>query len=113
MNNKSRRFAGVHDFYPFYLSQHTEPKNRALHLIGTSLFLGLSVFMVATRNWHLAPLLPVAGYGFAWFGHFVIEKNKPATFSHPFLSFVCDFRMFFDILRFRISVVEPRDDFTR
>ena len=47
--------------------------------------------------------LPVAGYGLAWWGHFVFEKNKPATFQYPFYSLVCDFVMFADMLRGRIK----------
>jgi hypothetical protein len=42
--------------------------------------------------------LPIFGYGFAWTGHFVFEKNRPATFKHPFYSLIGDFRMFWDIL---------------
>lgn len=34
------------------------------------------------------------GYGFAWIGHFIFEKNKPATFKHPIYS-VC---VFFSII---------------
>ena len=48
-------------------------------------------------------LLPVVGYGFAWVGHYVFEKNRPATFKHPWYSLAGDFVMFKDILIGRIE----------
>ena len=46
---------------------------------------------MATGNWALLLFTPVAGYGFpAWVGHFFFEKNRPATFKHPFYSFMGD-----------------------
>ena len=48
----------------------------------------------------LAALL--CGYAFAWVGHFFFEKNRPATFKHPFYSFAGDWVMFKDILAGRI-----------
>ena len=89
----------IKDFYPYYLSQHHSRVNRYLHFIGTGLVLITVVAALVTQKWMALWLLPVLGYGFAWFGHFFFEKNKPATFTYPLLSLICDFKMFFDMLR--------------
>jgi hypothetical protein len=47
--------------------------------------------------------MPVFGYGFAWAGHFKVEKNRPATFDYPFYSLASDFVMFKDILTGKIK----------
>lgn len=81
------------DFWPFYVSQHLDPTNRALHFVGTSLvlvFLGAGILV--SPWWLLA--MPVAGYGFAWAGHFFFERNRPATFTYPVWSLRADFRMY-------------------
>jgi len=59
--------------------------------------------LALTRNpwWLLAALL--CGYGFAWFAHFVVEKNRPATFQHPFWSFISDFKMIWYMLTGRMG----------
>ncbi|MFJ5383628.1 Mpo1-like protein, partial [Cupriavidus sp. CER94] len=43
-----------------------------------------------------------SGYAFAWVGHFGFEKNRPATFRHPFYSLMGDWVMVADILRGKI-----------
>ena len=91
--SEKRQFAGYEEFFPFYLAEHSDPRNRAMHAAGTVLGLCMLIVpFVIGHPWY-ALLWPVVAYGFAWTGHFVIEGNKPATFGHPFWSFISDFRM--------------------
>lgn len=94
----SREFVNFAAFYVFYLGEHSNPTCRRLHFIGTALMLTLTAYVFITGSWLLAGLLPVIGYGFAWLGHFMFEKNKPATFKYPMYSLMGDFVMFKDIL---------------
>lgn len=96
-------YASVAEFYPFYLSQHESRTNRRLHFIGTTLVIALFVAAIVDANYWLLLAVPVAGYAFAWVGHFVFEKNKPATFKYPFYSLACDFVMYKDIWLGRIK----------
>ena len=45
----------------------------------------------------------VVGYGFAWIGHFVFEKNQPASFKQPLYSLMGDWKMFWQTLTGRIA----------
>ena len=81
------------EFWDFYVQEHSKPLTRALHLIGTSLGFALLVYFIATGRWYFFPVFFVVGYAFAWFAHFVIEKNRPATFQYPFWSLISDFIM--------------------
>jgi hypothetical protein len=96
------RYASFREFYPFYLSEHTNRTCRRLHFVGSALVLLVIAVAIARRDARWLWLAPVAGYGFAWAGHFFFEKNRPATFSHPLYSFVGDWAMFRDILTRRI-----------
>jgi len=97
-----RRFASFREFYPFYLGEHRHRTSRRLHFLGSCGVLLLAAIALATRDarWLLPALL--VGYGCAWVGHFFFEKNRPATFRHPFYSFIGDWVMFGDIVRGRI-----------
>lgn len=98
-----RKYTTFADFYPFYLTQHARPINRTLHFIGTGLVIACLLYAVFTAKWNMLWLLPVLGYGFAWFGHFIFEKNRPATFTYPFYSLGSDFVMFWHILTGQIN----------
>jgi len=104
----SSRFASFREFYPFYLSEHRNPTCRKLHFAGSTLVLILLAWTFATQAWWLLLLVPVAGYGFAWLGHFAYEKNRPATFKYPAWSFMGDWVMYWQLITGRIKF-EERD----
>jgi hypothetical protein len=81
------------EFWRVYLAAHTDPRTRGLHYLGTGF--GLAALIVAglAGDWRWLLAAPVVGYAFAWFGHFVFEHNRPATFGHPTWSLFSDFRM--------------------
>lgn len=98
------RFERFSDFYPYYLAEHADPRCRLMHFIGSTGVIGVVVAAIVSANaWWLAAM-PLVGYGFAWLGHFVFEKNKPATFSYPLYSLAGDWVMYADILRGRVSL---------
>ncbi len=93
------RFA---DFYPYYLKEHSNSTCRRLHFIGTSLVIFILAAALLSANWMWLWILPLAGYSFAWIGHFFFEKNRPATFRHPLYSLLGDFVMYRDMLRGKV-----------
>ncbi len=97
-NVRDKQYKSFKSFYPFYLSQHQNTICRRLHFIGSSLIIIMLSYIVINSAWILLWTLPVLGYGFAWFGHYFFEKNKPATFSYPWYSLLGDWVMFKDIL---------------
>ena len=101
MSNKFESFA---DFYPFYLDEHQNIVCRRLHFIGTFLVIALLTWTAWTGEVFWLLLVPLVGYGFAWAGHFIFEKNRPATFQHPLYSLLGDFVMFRDILSGKIKI---------
>ena len=96
------RYPSFNAFYPYYIHEHSNRTCRRIHVVGSALVLVVLATALVTRNawWLLA--MPLVGYGFAWVGHFFFEKNRPATFKHPFYSFAGDWVMFKDILTGKI-----------
>lgn len=90
----SDRIRTFKEFWPFYLGEHSDRTNRRLHLLGTALVLTILAAAALSGRWGALAVLPPVGYGFAWFGHFVFEKNRPATFRYPLWSLFADFKMF-------------------
>ena len=91
------------DFWPYYLAEHSRPATRVVHLLATLTWLTLLVGALLTRTWWLLALIPVAAYGLAWFSHFFIERNRPATFKYPLYSLLADHTMAFYMLSGQIG----------
>lgn len=92
------RFASFGQFYPFYLGEHRDRRCRRLHFLGSSLVLLVVLLAIISGRWAWLWLAPLAGYGCAWIGHFVFEKNRPATFRHPLYSLMGDWVMYWQLL---------------
>lgn len=93
------RFQSFEEFWPFYVKEHASKANRMLHFVGTTAAMGCVAGAVLLRKPWLLLAAPVVGYGPAWFGHFVIEKNRPATFEYPLWSLRADFVMWSKIVK--------------
>ena len=89
----SRSISTFSEFWPYYLGEHRNPLCRILHFVGTATFIGIAVWVIGTRDpgdlW-MVLLAPIPAYGLAWTGHFLIEKNRPATFTYPLWSLLAD-----------------------
>lgn len=98
-----KKYKTFWSFYPYYLTEHGDATNRTLHFIGTAGLIAILVAAIVLQKWWMLALIPVCGYGFAWVGHFFIEKNRPATFTYPLYSLGSDFVMFWHILTGQIG----------
>lgn len=98
----SERFKSFAEFYPYYLEEHRNPTCRRLHYVGSLLVLVVLGYALFSGQWLWLLALPVIGYGFAWVGHFVFERNRPATFAYPLYSLMGDWVMLKDMLTGRL-----------
>jgi len=90
------------EFWPMYIRAHSRGATRVLHAIGSVLAVVMLGVAFALSLWFLIAV-PLVGYAFAWYAHFFVEKNKPATFGHPLYSLVADYRMTFLMMAGRMD----------
>src|SRR4029077_4754495 len=93
------RFA---DFWPDYVRAHSRERTRVLHAIGSVLSI-VMLGLAFAGNLRFLIAVPIVGYAFAWYAHFFVEHNKPATFGHPFYSLAADYRMLFLMMAGRMN----------
>ncbi|MES2311515.1 MAG: DUF962 domain-containing protein [Pseudomonadota bacterium] len=96
-------FTRFREFYPYYLGEHRNRICRRLHFIGSTLVILIVLLAIVSGEPRWLWLAPVAGYGFAWVGHYVYEKNRPATFRHPLYSLMGDWVMYWQVLSGKIK----------
>ncbi|XP_020576564.1 uncharacterized protein LOC110022106 [Phalaenopsis equestris] len=87
-------YRNLEEFWAFYVSQHSKPLTRRWHFMGTLSALLCFLCAAVLGWWALILAAPLLAYGMAWYSHFFVEGNPPATFGYPFWSLICDFRMF-------------------
>jgi hypothetical protein len=82
------------EFWPWYMAAHQDARCRRVHYLGSAGGLAAvgAALVTGSAWWLLGGLL--FGYACAWFGHFVFEHNRPATWVKPWWSFMGDWRMF-------------------
>ncbi len=76
-----------------------------MHFVGSILVVYSLLKFILTSDPIWIIMMPVFGYGFAWFGHFYFEKNKPATFKYPLYSLMGDWAMFRDVIVGKIKLL--------
>eukprot|EP01098_Paradermamoeba_levis_P010742 TRINITY_DN4523_c0_g3_i1.p1 TRINITY_DN4523_c0_g3~~TRINITY_DN4523_c0_g3_i1.p1 ORF type:complete len:110 (-),score=6.03 TRINITY_DN4523_c0_g3_i1:79-408(-) len=94
------------EFWKFYLSQHSTKWCRRFHVFGATAVFILLAYIFVTGHWRYLPLVPVVGYGLAWIGHFVFEKNRPASWLGAkafYWSLISEFRLAWFIYSGRIQ----------
>ena len=92
-----KSFRSFAEFYPYYLCEHRTRSCRRLHFLGSTLTLVFVALLLVTGDAQYLLYALLSGYGLAWIGHFVFEKNKPASFKRPLYSFAGDWVMYRDI----------------
>jgi hypothetical protein len=96
-------FETFRDFWPFYVARHRSAANRAIHFAGTTIALVcLAGAPYSSLQWLLLAL--VVGYGSAWLGHLLVERNWPASLGHPLWSLRGALRMYVRTLSGTLSI---------
>lgn len=80
-----------------YLPLHKNTTNRRLHVLGQLFTLAFIGFCLGSGYLWLLLVAPLVVYPFAWSGHFLFEKNRPAAWTNPLYAKASDWLMFKDM----------------
>ena len=101
----NKEFKDFEEFYPYYIDEHKNKYNKLLHFIGTTIFIIFIIIFLASLDPKYVFYGFLSGYAWAWVGHFLIEKNKPATFYFPLYSLRGDWRMYKEIIQGKHAII--------
>jgi len=90
----TKRFKTLDEFWPYYVREHSKSLTRQLHFIGNTNLVIWMVVAASKRSLKYTLFGIFSSYVFAWVGHFLIERNRPATFKYPILSALGDMLMY-------------------
>lgn len=85
------------EYYKVYLTYHTKPLTRELHLLGNVATLIYILWASFNAPWALL-FSPFIVYLFAWPSHWWVEKNKPAAFKNPIKAKMADWKMTYQMI---------------
>jgi len=91
------------EFWPSYVLAHGQPLTRVFHSVGTLAGWGFVVAAIVTENLWFIPAALISPYALAWFSHFFVEHNRPASFGHPLWSWLGDQKMVAMVLAGKMS----------
>ena len=86
------------EFFPLYMAAHSKPPTQKMHAAALVCALSFGTYCILFAKWSLIPIAFGIGYGMAWSGHLLFEKNTPLFFKYPFLSFLAEFKLSFLVL---------------
>ena len=81
------------EFWSFYVLAHRQLATRIFHTVGTLSGWSLLIAAILLRRPWLVLGAVLVPYALAWFSHFFVEHNRPATFGHPLWSWLADQKM--------------------
>ncbi len=81
------------EFFPHYMALHSKPVTQWIHVSFTLFGTLLILSGLFTGRYLWVVIAPIVIYGPLFLSHFIFEKNKPATLSHPLWSVRADLKM--------------------
>jgi hypothetical protein len=92
------------DYYQYYLTLHSHPICKLLHVLGQIATIFYIVLCIVQGYWWFLLAAPFVVYPFAWSGHYLFEKNKPAAWSNFFWAKLSDWCMLWGIITRRVKL---------